>query len=79
MSSACKNCPFAKGARLGFVQDGLDALNDGCEPSCHMVVGAGNQFMHVLPTSKQICKGYLKYLEGETGYARPYSELFASD
>ena len=64
MCKLCSNCPFSIKATIGVVQDGLDALDEGLEPTCHEISGAGQQFMEVLPNEDHICEGFKHWQNG---------------
>lgn len=66
MTAACKSCPFRVASPEGYCQDGIDALEDGCVPSCHTRVGRGEQFKDVIPLGGHECVGY--ELRGTPGY-----------
>ena len=68
---ACKKCPFRADSSEGFCEDGQQALADGCEPSCHELVGRGNQFLDVLPSEKTRCVGFNSWLKAVLGFAHP--------
>lgn len=68
---ACKNCPFRADSSEGFCEDGQQALADGCEPSCHELVGRGKQFFDVLPSEKTRCIGFDNWLEAVPGFVQP--------
>ena len=68
---ACKNCPFRVKSPEGFCEEGQQALADGCEPSCHELVGRGKQFFDVLPSQKNRCAGFDRWLEAVPGFVAP--------
>lgn len=67
---ACKDCPFRIGARVVYDGDALEALHDGCEPSCHQRVGMESIFREYAPTKKR-CHGYDAWMRDEPGFAIP--------
>jgi hypothetical protein len=67
---ACKACPFRVGARVVYDADALEALHDGCEPSCHQRVGMENIFHEYAPTANR-CHGYDAWMRDEPGFATP--------
>ena len=75
---ACKDCPFRIGARVVYDSDALEALHDGCEPSCHQRVGMESIFREYAPTKKR-CHGYDAWMRDEPGFAMPNARLTAPD
>jgi hypothetical protein len=71
---ACKACPFRVGARVVYDADALEALHDGCEPSCHQRVGMDSIFHECAPTADR-CHGYDAWMRDEPGFATPNVEL----
>ena len=70
LEDACASCPFREGSPLGYDVDGIDALDDGCEPSCHEIVGFDRVFAHGI-VSPAPCRGFAAYLREAPGFARP--------
>jgi hypothetical protein len=71
---ACVNCPFRASSPLWFDADGLEALDEGREPGCHVIVGNNLQFNNPLTTADEVCIGYLRWVANRPGYNRPRSE-----
>lgn len=69
--TACKECPFRAGSAVCYDSDSMDALDDGNEPSCHMVVGVDSIFFSEPLTDKQRCHGHALWLDGIAGYQEP--------
>lgn len=70
MKAACRECPFRIGSALCYDADALEALDDGAEPSCHMVVGMGSIFF-AEPSEKQRCGGHDLWASETPGYREP--------
>lgn len=73
MRSACQNCPFRRGSPLGYDRDAMEALRDGNEPSCHMVVGIYAIFSapQMVPAEHAACVGYRAWCAGVRGFVKP--------
>lgn len=69
--AACADCPFRTSACNGYDQDGLDCLEEGREPGCHAHVGDGRQFDNPLHAEHEVCRGFLAWLDGVSGFQRP--------
>ena len=78
MSAACKDCPFRKNSKLGYVQEGFDALEEDRQPECHNHVGHGTQFNNPLHGHETECVGFHAYTRGEPGFVLPYLEKKSS-
>ena len=68
---ACSSCPFRIKSQIPYCDDGHDALQDGHEPSCHAVVGAGNQFDDPMPDDDTICAGYVAWINDNNKFSYP--------
>ena len=71
---ACKACPFRVGARVVYDTDALEALHEGCEPSCHQRVGMESIFHEYAPTGNR-CHGYDAWMRDAPGFATPNGPL----
>ncbi len=69
--AACAECPFRVGSQVCYDADALEALEDGAEPSCHMVVGMDSIFFAEPPTDKQRCTGHDRWIDGAEGFREP--------
>ena len=69
--AACAQCPFRVGSGVCYDADALEALADGAEPSCHMVVGMNSIFHAEPPTDKQRCTGHDLWIDGAAGFREP--------
>ncbi len=67
---ACTSCPFRRGAKMGYDEDAMLALEDGCEPSCHDDVGLRRIFHHGA-ASPSPCRGYEAFIRGDPGFRKP--------
>lgn len=54
---------------MAYDSDAIEALDSGCEPSCHMVVGAQAIF-HEWPP-KHRCHGFDAWINEQPGFAKP--------
>ena len=68
----CAQCPFVVGSQMAYDVDAAEALDLGCIPSCHMVVGSDSVFAHSTPTEKQRCAGHDRWIAGDRGFRRPH-------
>ena len=68
-TAACKECPFRIGAPMSYDADAIEALNDGCEPSCHMAVGVDAIFCAEPPAHR--CHGHDLWCAGAPGFQTP--------
>ena len=75
MRKPCPKCPFRAQSPLGYDKAGLEALDEGREPSCHVIVGAGKQFDDPMPSDSKVCLGAAEFMNGVKGFQRPFLEL----
>jgi len=71
MTRPCRQCPFRRLSGYTYDADAHEALNDGCTPACHMVVGADQIFAHEPLSPPAECRGHTAWLNGEPGYRKP--------
>ena len=70
LKPACDQCPFRTGSIFKYDRDAMEALNDGLEPSCHILVGAYAIFHDPFTTTKR-CRGYDAWVENKRGFTKP--------
>ncbi len=74
MKSECAKCPFKANSEIGYTQDGLDCLDSGFEPECHIYTKPGYQFNNPTHSEKTDCVGFYNFVTGRVGFKRPFLE-----
>jgi len=64
---ACKDCPWREGG-VAYDEDGLEAILEGYEPSCHKLVGRQGVFHNQPAVPGQECRGPDLFDMGVPGY-----------
>jgi hypothetical protein len=67
---ACSACPFMAKSCMVYDADAMEALNNGCIPSCHQIVGTETIFDNLIP-GHAICNGYTAWNCGDVNFSAP--------
>ena len=70
-SRPCGKCPFKITSPLCYDTDALMALEDGREPSCHVIAGFEHIFEDCNPSESKRCIGYEMWLTKSNGFKKP--------
>jgi hypothetical protein len=70
IKTVCLSCPFRVESVMVYDADAMEALRNGCIPSCHQIVGIERIFDNLIP-GNAVCNGYIAWNCGDVNFSAP--------